>query len=215
MTLFIQKIIPPARYFLLLWFAISIPVIGQYLQQNYTVTNGYPDSTLVNSKFRNTVSFGQYIVIDNMTDNLQSTSTGIFGFYQLPPTSPRVIATQGDFPDRVEISWSFDVLSPPANMDFFHLYRDNVLLSTIAADQLFYKDFNIQPGVFYSYTVTGVNKYGTSPIGSSVGFVNPNGTITGKITTSNGTPVNDVEILITPNLGKSLFFNGYSNYVEA
>lgn len=210
-----KKIYAARNYLLLLLIGLCMPLKGQYIMQNYTVTNGKADTALVNSKFKTTASFGQYLVVGTMTDNNRSSSTGIFGFYALPPRTPIMTASQGDYPDRVEINWSQEILSPPANVDYFLLYRDGQLLATLPVSEPFYKDFNVQPGVYYSYTVTSKNPYGTSPLGAAVGFINPNGTITGKITTTQGTPVNDVEVLITPNLGKSLFFNGINSYVNA
>ena len=188
-------------------------------QSQYAMTAAYVkgDSgkpVMQNSKYRSTSALGQYLIADTMVSSSKGISAGMYAFYQLPPKAPSVIATEGDYADRVEISWSFDVLSPPANIDFFEIKRDKEVVGTVPVTEKLYKDYNVSPGKYYNYTVTGKNKYGTGPEGSSVGFVNPNGTVTGKIVTQNGVPVNDVEVLLTPNLGKSLNFNGSNTVVD-
>ncbi len=192
---------------------------GADVQRNYAVTHAYIKSDsgkpeMKNSKFRTTAAFGQYIIADSVSHNSKTGEAGMYGFYRLPPMAPYVAATQGDYPDRVEISWRFDPLSPPANIDFFELKRDGEVIATMPATETLYKDYNTRPGQYYLYELTGKNKYGVSPAGNEVGFVNPNGTITGRIITKNGTPVRDVEVLMTPNLGKSLYLNGVNNTVS-
>ena len=52
------------------------------------------------------------------------------------------------------------------------------------------------------------NSNGSSHDGSDYGFLNPNGVVTGQITTPSGNPVENATVLLTPNLGRSAKFNG-------
>ncbi|NUM72577.1 MAG: LamG domain-containing protein, partial [Ignavibacteriaceae bacterium] len=192
---------------------------GADIQTSYAVTQAYikGDSgkpEMKNGKYRTTAAFGQYLVGDSLYNAGKTGEGGMYGFYKMRPMAPYLLASQGDYADRVEITWSFDPLSPPANLDFFELKRDGELIATMPVTDVVYKDYNTRPGIYYNYELTGINKYGVSAVGNAVGFVNPNGVITGRILTSNGGPVRDVEVLITPNLGKSLYFNGTNTTVS-
>lgn len=200
---------------LLLAILFSSNTVAQVKLQNYGVVSGHASGKLTGSSVTATVSIGQPVTALNIYSSQNSITAGIFGFYLLPPDTPSVVATQGDFPDRVELTWSFHPLSAPADVDFYQIYRDGNLLASVPATQMFYKDYNVLPGNYYEYKVIGQNEFGQSPAGMSVGFINPNGTITGRILTTYKVPVNDVEVTITPNLGKSFQFNGFSNYIDA
>ena len=62
----------------------------------------------------------------------QFTSAG-FGYWSAfisPPQTPLVMATQGDFPDRVEVQWEMDPLSPEAS-EGFTITRDGSYLAEV------------------------------------------------------------------------------------
>ncbi|GMU86840.1 MAG: hypothetical protein AMXMBFR48_20810 [Ignavibacteriales bacterium] len=159
-------------------------------------------------------SLGQSVV-GNTFGSDRSISMGYWSFYLLPPNKAGLMVSQGEFPNRIEVSWEFDILSPPADNDYFKVYRDGSLLATLPASQNYYVDYNVYPGTFYRYTVTGINEFNESPPSEAIGFVNPNGIITGAISTQFGRPVHDVEVTVTPTLGKAMQFDGLNDYIEA
>ncbi|MGB4969696.1 MAG: LamG domain-containing protein, partial [Saprospiraceae bacterium] len=78
-----------------------------------------------------------------------------------------------------------------------------------------YLDFNVQAGEVYTYGVYGLNVFGKGSVGNEIGFVNPNGVITGKVSTVSGNPVPGCAVNLSPSTGTSLQFNGDDNvYVE-
>lgn len=139
--------------------------------------------------------------------NHNSTFIGLWGIYMLPPGPPAVSASDGEYPDQIEITWEFAALSSPPDGGF-EVYRDGTLLATVPTTQDGYQDFNVIPGQIYEYAVAGVNEFGTGTKGYDLGFVNPNGVITGRVMTPNSVPVVDVEVMLDPDRGKSLLFDG-------
>ena len=200
--------------FICLLFPFSL-IRAQYHMENFGIVNGYANGKLTGTSVQSNVAIGQKITALSLNTPFNSITAGMWGFYLLSPRTPIVLASQGDYSDRVELSWTFDILSPPSDNDYFQIYRDGSLLANVPAIQTYYKDFSVLPGNYYEYKVIGVNEFGQSPAGVSVGFINPNGTFTGRISTQYGTPVNDVEITVLPNLGKSFKFDGFSNYIDA
>ncbi len=144
-------------------------------------------------------------------DKLHSIFFGLWGFYKLPPLSPFVTASDGDHADRIVITWKFDVLSSPPTQGY-KVYRNNTLLIGLPAGENFFNDVNVYPGQVYNYGVTGISLTGEGGVGSDPGFVNPNGTITGHIQTSQQRPVIGADVGITPNLGQALVFDGADDY---
>lgn len=135
---------------------------------------------------------------------------GEFGFFSrllLPPQAPLVEATQGDLVDRVQLSWELDPLSPVATEGYI-ITRDGNFLTRIDAGLNNFIDFNVQAGEFYEYGVQGVNAFGDGFLGTSVGFINPNGVVTGQVRTFSGNPVQDAVVTLTPTIGRSLQFSG-------
>jgi len=165
----------------------------------------------VNSSTKGNITLGQPVI----GTSLNSTRIGDFGFWAqllLPPQPPKVTATQGDFPDRVQIAWNFDPLSSVPS-DGFVVERDGAFLAKVSPDLSQFIDFNVQAGENYIYSVRGVNNFGTGSPGSSIGFINPNGVVSGRVTTRNGTPVADATIKLSPISGTSLLFDGVNDYV--
>ncbi len=144
-----------------------------------------------------------------------SPSWGFYSYYQTEPIPPRVNASDGDHDDRIEITWEItdDDQGPPVTGELAKLFRNGNLLTTIPVDQTAYQDYNVFPGEFYEYEVVVENDYGESYTEGDVGFLNPNGLILGKIKTPNLVPVPNVEVRLTPNLGRALEFDGLSDFV--
>jgi len=155
---------------------------------------------------RANVTIGQPLI----GSTLSQTNTADFGFWASfvsPPQAPIVLATQGDFPDRVELMWEMDALSPQAS-EGFTIVRDGAFLSDVDAGIFQFIDFNVQAGEFYEYAVVPKNQFGAGSAGRDIGFVNPNGVVLGKVTTQNGNPVVGAVVSLTPTVGRSMAFDG-------
>jgi len=74
-----------------------------------------------------------------------------------------------------------------------------------------YWDFNIQAGEHYEYSIVAKNVFGTGSASKAVGFVNPNGVVSGKVETISGNPVPGVEVRLSPLTGSSLLFDGIND----
>ncbi len=125
-----------------------------------------------------------------------------------------VSASKGTFSNKVEITW-FHV----ASLSYYNIYRDNIKIGTItdvnqkSGDQLSYTDNDALPGTMYTYKVEGDNVTSPNPkIGSSTGFIFPNGTLTGVVSTSSKTYVKDVAIEINLNESNSNHVNDENTY---
>mgnify|MGYP000008082492 FL=1 len=132
---------------------------------------------------------------------------GFWARLYMPPTAPVTLASQGDFPDRVLLEWEIDPLSA-APSDGYVILRDGAFLGEVESGVSQYIDFNVQAGEFYEYSVYGRNQFGNGARGHAVGFVNPNGTVTGKLESFSGNPVANAYVTLTPTIGRSLRFDG-------
>ncbi|WP_282776333.1 LamG-like jellyroll fold domain-containing protein, partial [Phaeodactylibacter xiamenensis] len=169
---------------------------------NYGSTvNGFAATT------RSNVTYGQPVVGSTAYSSENAASFGVFSLFLMPPRAPSVMATQGDFPNRVQLSWKPNPLGSQPTEGYI-ITRDGSYLTTVDADETQFLDFNVQAGEFYEYAVSGKNGFGKGVSGRSVGFVNPNGVVSGKIQTSNGNPVPGAIVTLTPTIGQSLSFGG-------
>ncbi len=130
-------------------------------------------SNAFNPAQRMNTTLGQTVVGESFSQNYIS-SFGYWSRLLLPPAAPVVSCSEGDLPDRINITWQPDPLSPSATGGF-NIYRDNVLLTTVDPDARSYVDFNVIAGQFYTYTVSGKNDFGEGFKNASLGFLNPNG----------------------------------------
>jgi hypothetical protein len=173
---------------------------GQVFFNYGSVTNAY------NIKNKTSFTIGQPVVEQYQNQQLN----GQFGFWSrflLPPYGPSVYPTEGDLPDRIVVTWQPDPLSPDATVGF-KIYRDGSFLAEVDNTTFQFTDFNVLPGQFYTYSVTGVNKFGEGSRGSALGFLNPNGVVTGQVKTQSGNPVADVQVSLTPTTGSAVSFGG-------
>ncbi|MCP4710571.1 MAG: hypothetical protein GY869_18260, partial [Planctomycetes bacterium] len=189
------------------------PVFAQIstFSNNFITANGALTSSRNNFAIM-TLTIGQPLVGKK---GYCANGSGEFGFWsrlKVEPNSPIVMASDGAYPDKVLISWVEDPLSPSAQ-EGFKLFREGELLGTFGFNVDEYQDFNIMAGQFYTYGVLGINQYGEGSIGEDIGFVNPNGVITGLVQTSNGRAVPDVDVSLTPRVGAALEFDGVDDYV--
>lgn len=207
-------VLSPAVIMLLVLMLSGI-MFGQYRIRNSATGSSYQSTISKNTNYQIQAVIGQTFSQNRSDATTNSVSAGMYSFYIMQPSAPIVEASQGDFADRVNITWKWDVLSPANNTGNVEIFRDGVLLATVPRTQNFYQDFNVYPGKYYYYEVAGRNEFGWSYRGGSAGFINPNGTITGAITTQFGRPVYDVEVGVSPTLGKALRFNSDARYVDA
>ncbi len=199
-------------------FLISAVLLLNLLNaQNYSVSNQVVVSGGVqqtgNAQYSTIITVGQPFIGTQEGGNYE-TSLGIWSLYLKEPDPPIVEASDGDYPDRIEVKFYQDVASPPVTIDF-DIYREGSLFwEELSATTSSKQDMNVVPGYFYQYEAVATNDYGTSAKGSDYGFVNPNGTITGHIETPNGNPIANVDVSLSPNLGQSLSFDGSDDYIN-
>ena len=142
---------------------------------------------------RFTYVVGQSVVSpQNMQSEGFQGGVGNYSPWYLPPQPPILIASQGDFKDRIKISWNVNPLSTPPSG--FTLFRDGSFLADLGKNVREFLDFNTQAGEDYEYSIVAKNVFGDGSPSKFVGFVNPNGVVSGKIETNSGNPVPGVEV---------------------
>ena len=184
----------------------GLPVASGDVFLNYgSINNSYHTTA------KSSVTLGQPLVGKVFSQD----NTADFGYWSsllLPPQAPYVTASQGIYPNRVVVTWKVDPLGAKP-VDGFTILRDGSFLTNIDPGVYQFIDFNVQAGEFYEYEVIGKNGFGNGASGFSVGFVNPNGVVTGQVTTQNGNPVVGSVVSLTPTIGKSLQFDGNGEYI--
>ncbi len=178
-----------------------------------TIALGYGTGSALRSTFNAMDVIVGQPVIDVVPVGLETTAKfGLFAELDLAPKAPFLIASQGDFPDRVQIEWQVDAFSPsPAE---FRIFRDDAFLGKLDSDVREFIDFNVQAGEVYNYSIMAVSGSSLeSQLGHEIGFVNPNGVISGQITTRNGNPVPDVTVIAEPTFNQALYFDGVDDHV--
>ena len=144
----------------------------------------------------------------------RSVVAGQYGHYELQPQAPIVRASQGEFLDRIEVEW--DVIdqhtAPEVTSTEAKVFRNGVLMTTVPISQTRFVDYNVFNGEFYTYEIVTSNNFGDSYTMEAVGFLNPNGRITGQVKTRNEAPVVDAKVVLSPNLGRTLLFDGVDDY---
>ena len=162
-------------------------------------------SNSFNTKNRVNVTVGQPVV----GTYFGQWNKGTYGFWSrflLPPAAPMVIASEGDLEDRVQVDWNPDPLSPAATA--YKIYRNGSLLASVDGETFSFLDFNVIAGKFYTYEVSGVNTFGEGTRGSNLGFLNPNGVVTGQVKSLSGNPVPGTIITLSPTIGAAANFAG-------
>jgi len=200
------------------YFSIFLPVIilSQICEPVYTVpkliqTNSHAGEMTDGSSFTANITIGQSITvnqIDNVVQN--SAALGFWSEFLKEPVAPVLRASDGDHQDMVMVEWDIqnDLTGPPVTVDEVTLVRNNFILATLPISQTQYLDFNVFPGTDYQYEAIVSNNLGSSSGGEDGGFLNPNGVITGQVLTESGNPVKNTKVTLSPNLGKSIKFEG-------
>ncbi|RNC83643.1 MAG: T9SS C-terminal target domain-containing protein [Balneola sp.] len=207
------KLFPGIMLFLSLIGSCHLELVAQtYNTGRTTIVNG-ATGTIKSGEYNSSIVIGEPFVLSTKGLN-NSTSTGLWGLQLNSPSSPNISASEGDFSDKVEITWQLESLSPAPGKGY-HVFRDGNLLARLSFSDTSYTDSNVKAGVFYFYTITAINNFGESVLGNTTGFVNPNGVITGTIETSKKRPVSDVEVSLSPVVGRSLSFDGSDDKLDA
>lgn len=202
------------NFLLLLFFgSILIPwasaqtdvVSGEVFFNRGSTTGG------VSQYYYSSYTVGQPLVGPYFGSDYQG-ALGFWSRFLVAPGAPFVTVSEGDFSDRILLEWDVDPLSP-ASSNGFKVFRDGAFLASLDPTTLEFIDFNVVPGNFYNYEVRGVNSFGEGYPAWGVGFVNPNGSVTGQVTSINGNPVADVQVTLSPTIGKSLSFDGIDNQI--
>ncbi|MFN4254123.1 MAG: LamG-like jellyroll fold domain-containing protein [Saprospiraceae bacterium] len=185
--------------------------IGKAIFNYGSVSNSF------NTRNRANVTVGQPVV-GQYFGQLNKGTFGFWGSFLLPPAAPMVMASQGDLEDRVQVDWNPDPLSPTATS--YKIYRNGALLATVDGETFSFLDFNVIAGRFYTYSVSGVNGFGEGSKGDALGFLSPNGVITGQVKSIGNNPVAGALVTLSPTTGAALSFNGtdgmaFANYDTA
>lgn len=174
---------------------------------NYTgeVFFNYGSGTnLFSTTNRTSATVGQPVV-DYVVGQEYSGNFGFWSRFLLAPSAPVVTASEGDLEDRIQVKWAPDLLSSAASGGF-NIYRNGALLAQVGPQIRTYIDFNVLAGKFYTYEVAAVNSFGEGYKGSSIGFLNPNGVVTGQVKTTSGNPVVGASVVLTPTIGTAIEF---------
>ncbi len=176
-----------------------------YLTGNALFSNGSVTGAFNQQQLRMNMTAGQLIIGGTLNQNY-NLSTGFWATFLLPPAAPVLMASEGDLDDRIQLGWSPDPLSPAATG--YKIYRNGALLASVDGETFSFVDFNTLAGRFYTYEVSGVNSFGEGPRGSALGFLNPNGSITGQVKTFSSNPVPGAVVTLSPTFGAALEFDG-------
>ncbi len=120
-----------------------------------------------------------------------------------------VEASDGEYDNRVRVEWKDQSI----NEDGFNVYRDGVLITTTGPNTTSYNDFDAIPGRVHTYGVSSVAGNFESTVRTELGWMEPDGTIAGNVSTRAGAAVENVEICLDPNPGRSLLFDGDQGYL--
>ena len=173
---------------------------SQFGDAEFITTASFVYGSVANSKSslnRTDVVIGQPVmsIINSGLDS--NTFLGHFAQLKQAPASPFLSVSQGDYQDRVQLDWALDKFSPP--VEEYRIYRDDAFLGKYDKDVFEYIDFNVQAGEIYTYSIESVSANGLSSVrNEELGFVNPNGVVTGRIQTKNGNPVPNAVVTIEP-----------------
>jgi hypothetical protein len=107
-----------------------------------------------------------------------------------------------DYHGYVYLTWSYSPTYTP--FTGFNIYRDDVLLTTLLSRTSSFSDHSAIPGTKHIYSIETFCGLDVSQRQEDIGFIKPNGIITGTVTTPNNNPVSGVRVTIDPSLGKSI-----------
>jgi hypothetical protein len=178
---------------------------GESVLEGGKVIISYGASTnSVSPKVASSILLGQAVIGQNNTTQIVA-EYGFYSQFLLPPLPPTVTASQGELLDRIQVSWSLDPLGSAPN-EGFNLYRDGVFIESVGSEVRNFNDFNVIAGRPYTYSISGINKFGEGSQGDGLGFQVPNGVVTGWVSTLNDRPVPGAQVTLLPMQGFSAKF---------
>ncbi len=178
-----------------------LPPAADDYQTTVLLNYGFANNSF-STQYRTSGTVGQPLVETGLsTSNVLV--TGYWSQFLVPPLSPTVSASQGEFLDRVQVNWTPNPLGA-APTGGYKLFRDGVYQALLDPNTFNYNDYNVIAGRAYKYSVKGVNEYGDGCPSEAVGFMVPNGTVTGWVSSPNANPVTDVLVSLMPLQGYSL-----------
>lgn len=184
----------------------------QFNQQTSFATGVATGLTRPGSSLRTNIMVG--FTFMGETDGVnQGSVLGPFAYGAIEPNPVNTFfASEGDYPDQIVINWTEEFIG--AKVEQFKLFRNGSLLAEFPNTTLEYVDQNVVAGRFYQYSVIASNTKGDSSPREVIGFVNPNGTVTGKIKTINGRPILGSNVTLFPTLGTSMKFDGENDAIK-
>jgi fibronectin type 3 domain-containing protein len=143
------------------------------------------------------------------------TGDSVTVYIQKTPPPATVVASSGDFEDRVRIEWQDDSPYRAGYEGAFRIYRDGQVIGALGPAARSYDDFAAVPGRTYEY---GVAAYWEATGESDPVFVYgrrpPDGAVSGRVTSRAGAGVESVMVYLSPPPNSALLLDGVASYVE-
>lgn len=183
-------------------------LFGQCIQEGFRTeaSVNIGSSSSYDNKYRSEIVIGQSFISGELNSFNGSSATGFWSPMYNPPVVANLDASDGIHEDRISLSWSLNE-NTPAVTEEFKIYRDGYLIGTVGENDYSFIDYNVVPGVYYTYSVAGVNNRGIGIRTSDLGYVNPNGVISGRITTFSGNSVEGALVSLSPSNNLSVRFS--------
>lgn len=124
----------------------------------------------------------------------------------------KAVASDGKFENRVELSWTY--IGDNTAIDGFLIFRNNDEIANLNNNEEIFFDFNAIPGTVYQYCIIAHSEDETvlSAPFCDLGYILPNGYISGLVSSTVGSGVVDVRICAdAPEIQHSLLFDGTAN----
>lgn len=153
--------------------------------------------TARDNQFSTEAVLGQTFISTQLNSYTHSSAAGYWSVMLNPPIIAGVKASDGTHEDRIQLSWSVNRNTPSVTSGF-KVYKDGYLIGTVGPQDYSFIDYNIVPGVYYTYGVSGVNAQGEGNPTEDLGYVNPNGVVSGRVTTFSGNSVEGAVVTLSP-----------------
>lgn len=133
----------------------------------------------------------------------------VYPFY-IVGTPRSAEASDGQYEDRVHISWSVDIANPTG----YRIYRDGELIKTVDVQTQVYDDYDALPGQPYLYGVTAYTDLGETPPATDYGWRAADGSISGHVANKMGGGVDSIHVDLDPSPNRSLAFDGVQGSIH-
>ncbi|MEF3695272.1 MAG: LamG-like jellyroll fold domain-containing protein [Candidatus Cloacimonadota bacterium] len=131
--------------------------------------------------------------------------------YQGYPAPINLRASDGDdrYPGYVQLLWEY-IWTYTHSPNEFRILRNGAYIGTASGLTHSYQDYNVVPGTIYTYQVLVVSGTVSASSLEDIGYIKPNGIISGRVQTINNNPVTGVKVSLSPAVGKCLQLNAAS-----